>query len=61
MDQAKNQPTTSRRRPEDAAAFGVMLLKGLLITPPSSPALVKANPKLPVLTGGVAAKVREDA
>jgi hypothetical protein len=38
-----------------------MLLRGLLITPPSSPALVKANPRLPVLTGGVAAKVREDA
>lgn len=61
MDQAKNQPTTFRRRPEDAATFGVMLLNGLLITPPSSPALVRVDPKPPVLTGGVASKVLEDA
>ncbi|MFG1462255.1 hypothetical protein V5F77_05075 [Xanthobacter sp. DSM 24535] len=61
MPKAASTSTTPRRRPEDAATFGVMLLMGLLITPPSSPALVKANPKLPVLTGGVAAKVREDA
>jgi hypothetical protein len=61
MPKAASTTITSRRRPEDAATFGVMLLMGLLITPPSSPALVKANPKLPVLTGGVAAKVREDA
>lgn len=61
MDQAKNEPTTSRRRPEDAATFGVMLLKSLLIAPPTSPALVRVDPKSPVLTGGAAAKVMEEA
>ena len=49
----KQNITRSRRRPEDAATIGVMLLKALLVVPPDNPAPVVANPRSPVLAGGV--------
>ena len=51
---AENKPTTTRRRPEDAATIGVMLLRALLVIPPDNPAPVIAKPRQPVLVGGEA-------
>lgn len=50
-----NQHPTPRRRPEDAAAFTVMLIKASVLPPAGSAAAV-STPRLPVLAGGAAAE-----
>lgn len=46
---------TPRRRPEDAAAFTLMLIKASVL-PPAGSAAVVSTPRLPVLAGGAAAE-----
>lgn len=62
MPKAKVTSTTSRRRAEDAATIGLMLLKAALSgLPGGEPSVAVSQPKRPVLAGGAAARVLEDA
>lgn len=61
MEQANSVHTTSRRRPEDAATFTLMLLKAAVLGPDHGMAPAADRPLRPVLAGGEAAKVREVA
>lgn len=52
MAQAGSVHTTPRRRPEDAATIGLMMLKASISGLDNGPAPVKPAPKSPVLVGG---------
>jgi len=59
MPKAARSVITVSRRAEAAATFTLMLLKAATLGPDQGPALVKAEPKRPVLTDGAAKKVKE--
>ena len=54
MSKADRRSTTFRRRPEDAATFGVMLLKASIVGLDDKAAPVVPAPRKPTLVGGVA-------
>lgn len=61
MPTATRTVITVSRRAEDAATLTLMLLKAAVLGPDHGAALVKPEPKRPVLTDGAAEKVREIA